>query len=98
MDLYCDDGLYQALEKLEDELRFSLITSYARIHPLAEKPEAAQETEVDRLFVLSRASEHAKCTRCWHHREDVGANVEHPELCGRCVENVDGEGEARRFT
>ena len=30
-------------------------------------------------------------------REDVGGNAEHPELCGRCVENVAGEGESRRF-
>ncbi len=37
-----------------------------------------------------------KCVRCWHHRADVGSHAEHPELCGRCVENVDGPGEARR--
>jgi isoleucyl-tRNA synthetase len=35
--------------------------------------------------------------RCWHHREDVGADGNHPELCGRCVENVTGAGETRRF-
>ncbi|MEW5824850.1 MAG: zinc finger domain-containing protein [Pseudomonadota bacterium] len=35
--------------------------------------------------------------RCWHHREDVGNHAAHPELCGRCVENVDGAGETRRF-
>ncbi|MES9848885.1 MAG: zinc finger domain-containing protein, partial [Candidatus Thiodiazotropha sp.] len=37
------------------------------------------------------------CVRCWHHREDVGSNAEHPQLCGRCVENVDGDGEPRHF-
>jgi isoleucyl-tRNA synthetase len=26
-----------------------------------------------------------KCERCWHWEEDVGANQEHPTLCGRCV-------------
>jgi isoleucyl-tRNA synthetase len=35
--------------------------------------------------------------RCWHHREDVGADPAHPELCGRCVENVAGTGEVRRY-
>jgi isoleucyl-tRNA synthetase len=50
------------------------------------------------LFVQVSASQYGKCTRCWHHREDVGANTEHPELCGRCVENVEGGGEERRFT
>jgi isoleucyl-tRNA synthetase len=42
-------------------------------------------------------SVHAKCVRCWHYREDVGANADHPELCGRCVDNVAGDGEQRRF-
>ena len=51
----------------------------------------------DGLWILVRPSEHAKCVRCWHHREDVGMNTAHPELCGRCVENVDGSGEQRRY-
>ena len=42
-------------------------------------------------------STHAKCVRCWHHREDVGKNTQHPELCGRCVQNVEGPGEARAY-
>ncbi len=47
------------------------------------------------LWIAARASEHAKCVRCWHHREDVGTHAEHPELCGRCVQNVAGPGETR---
>ena len=43
------------------------------------------------------ASSHAKCVRCWHRREDVGASEQHPELCGRCVQNVDGSGETRLY-
>jgi isoleucyl-tRNA synthetase len=42
-----------------------------------------------------RPSPHAKCPRCWHWREDVGVNAEHPELCGRCVTNLHGAGEPR---
>jgi isoleucyl-tRNA synthetase len=49
------------------------------------------------LRVVVRRSPHAKCTRCWHHRADVGQDANHPELCGRCVENVEGSGETRRF-
>ena len=45
--------------------------------------------------VIATPLEHAKCERCWHVREDVGANAEHPTLCGRCVSNLYGEGEAR---
>jgi isoleucyl-tRNA synthetase len=42
-------------------------------------------------------STHAKCGRCWHWREDVGADAEHPELCGRCVSNLFASGEAREI-
>jgi len=97
VDLYCDQALYEALSKLEDELRFVLITSYARLQPASGKPEQAAATDVEGLSVEVRASQHPKCSRCWHHREDVGQNPEHPELCGRCVENVAGAGETRRF-
>jgi isoleucyl-tRNA synthetase len=97
VELYCESGLYETLAKLEDELRFVLITSYARLHPLADKPSQAVDTELAGLAVRVTPSGHAKCVRCWHHREDVGAHREHPQLCGRCVENVDGAGEVRRY-
>jgi isoleucyl-tRNA synthetase len=39
----------------------------------------------------------AKCVRCWHHVDDVGRSSEHPELCGRCIGNISGAGETRRY-
>jgi isoleucyl-tRNA synthetase len=48
------------------------------------------------VWVQARKSSAAKCVRCWHYRADVGANPAHPEICTRCVENVDGAGETRR--
>ena len=94
--LYVDDSLSADLERLGDELRFVLITSKATLKPLSEAGDA-RSTDVDGLKVAVAASEHAKCGRCWHHREDVGSHAGHEELCGRCVTNVDGEGETRDF-
>jgi len=94
--LYCSDELYNALSLLEDELRFVLICSSACLKT-GEIPGDAVATDIEGLSVVVTKSEHAKCARCWHHRDDVGVNSEHPELCGRCVENIEGEGEARRF-
>jgi isoleucyl-tRNA synthetase len=85
------------LEKLGDELRFVLITSYARVHAIDEQGADAVATEVSGLRLAISPSDHAKCPRCWHHREDVGIDSAHPLLCGRCVENVSGSGETRRF-
>lgn len=94
--LFCDGSLAEQLHALGDELRFVLITSTATIKPLADS-DGATVTEVDGLEVKVVASEQAKCDRCWHHREDVGVNSAHPELCARCVDNIEGDGEKRLY-
>ncbi|MGO2343242.1 MAG: zinc finger domain-containing protein, partial [Vibrio litoralis] len=92
-----DDALAATINKLEDELRFVLLTSKAQVKPLSEKTDAAKETEVEGLFVEVAASEAEKCDRCWHHVADVGTIAGHETVCGRCVTNVDGDGEVRKF-
>jgi len=96
VDVYCDDVLGGVLGKLEDELRFVFITSYARVHPLQQHPADAVATR-EGLWVKVAPSAHRKCIRCWHHREDVGTHAAHPEICGRCVDNVSGTGEQRHY-
>lgn len=100
VDLYCDDreapGLRRRLEALGDELRFVLLTSEARVHDMARGDgEEAVATGLPGLRLRLSVSENAKCARCWHHRADVGQHSAHPELCGRCIENIDGPGELR---
>jgi isoleucyl-tRNA synthetase len=95
--LYGEESLQAALGKLGNELRFALITSTASLAPLADAPADAVATEVPGLKLKIVKSAHAKCARCWHHREDVGNHAEHPELCDRCVENIEGAGETRHY-
>ncbi len=97
VDVYCNAAVHKLLSRFEDELRFAFITSYARVHLAESQPNGTVVTEVDGLWVLVKPCEHAKCVRCWHHRDDVGKHAKHPELCGRCVENVEGAGERRRY-
>ena len=97
--LYCDEELLALFNVFENELRFVLITSAAQIKPLSEKPDQAINADIkgSELWLLSQPSPHEKCVRCWHKRKDVGTDSTHPELCGRCVENVAGNGEIRKF-
>ncbi|MBB3170117.1 isoleucine--tRNA ligase [Simiduia aestuariiviva] len=97
VSLYVNDELRGALDKLQDELRFVLITSQASLQSLAEAPAEADATDVSGLKVLAIKSQQPKCGRCWHFRVDVGSHAEHPELCGRCVENVTAKGEVRHY-
>jgi isoleucyl-tRNA synthetase len=96
--LYCDELLKTQLDALENELRFVLITSGADVH-LADStmPADVIETDIPGLFVKVNSVEYQKCERCWHRRADVGTDVLHATLCLRCVENVDGKGEVRKF-
>ncbi|HDM8196026.1 TPA: isoleucine--tRNA ligase [Vibrio harveyi] len=95
--LFADDALAAKINKLEDELRFVLLTSTAKVKSLSEKTDAAQATDIEGLFVEVAAAEGEKCDRCWHHTPDVGTIEGHEKICGRCVSNVDGEGEVRKF-
>ncbi|MBO6850519.1 MAG: hypothetical protein JJ867_08640, partial [Marinobacter sp.] len=56
-----------------------------------------EPTAYEGLLVRVTPAAHAKCERCWHHRADVGQHAAHADLCGRCVTNVEGTGEARSF-
>ncbi len=96
VDLYCEPDLATALGKLRDELRFVLITSYARVHPPEVRSADSIATNINGLHIKVTPSSYAKCVRCWHHREDVGAHRDHPKICGRCVTNI-GKGEERSY-
>jgi isoleucyl-tRNA synthetase len=95
VDLYCTAELAEKLRWLGDELRFVLIVSKATIHIGNGKDSTG--TDVEGLRLLVRPSSKEKCERCWHHRQDVGSNIDYPNLCGRCISNIHGEGELRRF-
>ena len=101
IDVYCAPGLLETVQTFGDELRFVFITSEARVHPAEQRPAhaaAADESDHNAAWIVARPSEASKCVRCWHKRTDVGSHADHPELCGRCVTNVVGEGEVRRFS
>lgn len=79
---------YTLLDSLGDDLKFVFITSEAHVVQV-------QTAEEESLIVTP--STYQKCERCWHYRSDVGSHTEHPGLCGRCVSNLFGAGESRRF-
>ncbi len=73
------------LEKLGAELHFLFICSETNI------------IENNNFKITVKSLSNQKCTRCWHRHESVGTSKKHPDLCNRCIENVDGEGEKRSF-
>jgi isoleucyl-tRNA synthetase len=104
VEVFAKDEFREKLMALGPELRFLLITSEAvvkRVSNAAGPPVGAVKVvEIAKeggVWVRAQASAAPKCGRCWHHRPDVGSNAEHPTICVRCVDNVTGPGESRKF-
>ncbi|MBU0621901.1 MAG: isoleucine--tRNA ligase [Gammaproteobacteria bacterium] len=86
VDVYAPKATFELLSRLGDDLRLVFITSRANVH--------LREGELE---IQVTPSAQQKCERCWHYREDVGSDANHPTLCGRCVSNLYGAGEARKY-
>ncbi len=95
LTIYADGQLRTQLERFGEELRFLFITSVANVRAAADRPVDALAG--DGFWVEAVPIADAKCVRCWHHRPDTGSVPAHPELCSRCVSNLDGSGEIRCF-
>ncbi|HSI45301.1 MAG TPA: isoleucine--tRNA ligase [Methylophilus sp.] len=88
LEFHVADEAFDALSSLQDDLRFVTITSAATTYKVADA--SAQK-------ILVKPSAYQKCERCWHYRADVGSDAAHPTICGRCVSNLFGSGEARKY-
>lgn len=83
IDIAAPKDVADLLLSLGDELRFVFLVSQATV------------SVADELTVKAASVNAEKCERCWHYTDDVGQTPAHPTLCGRCVTNLDGEGEER---
>jgi isoleucyl-tRNA synthetase len=88
VEIHAAGEKYALLHGLDDDLKFVLITSAAKL---------IQVNSVADESVHVTASTYKKCERCWHYRADVDSHAEHAGICGRCVSNLFGSGEKRRF-
>ena len=95
--IYAPAEQAQKFSALRDELRFLLITSQARVIESDTPPIEAVPSHAENVWIEVKPSSQPKCVRCWHLRSDVGSDPRHPELCARCVVNIDGPGEERKF-
>lgn len=78
---------FAILNSLGADLRFVTITSKAAI----------TQSNNNAISITVSPSTNKKCVRCWHHTTDLGSHSEHPDLCGRCISNLYGDGERRQF-
>jgi isoleucyl-tRNA synthetase len=74
-----------------DELRYLLLASQVELldrpDPLAD---LKYQSQTDALGVGVVDAEGTKCDRCWNYSTHVGESAEHPLICERCVEALEG--------
>ena len=85
IELVLNSDDFNLANKFASEMHFFLIVSECNI------------LQGESLKISVSKSSAEKCVRCWHRNKSVGSSKKHPELCNRCVENLDGPGEDRRF-
>jgi isoleucyl-tRNA synthetase len=95
--VYAPAAQMARFQALHDELRFLLITSYAKVVATDAPPASTVPVSEPGVWIEVRPSEQPKCVRCYQLRGDVGSDPKHPELCARCVVNVEGPGEERLY-
>ncbi|WP_108471534.1 isoleucine--tRNA ligase [Rhodanobacter thiooxydans] len=97
--VHADAAIQSRYAEVADELRFFFITSDFTLAPSTSRAADAVKVELDgaEAWVRADVSSAAKCVRCWHRRDDVGSHADHPELCSRCISNIEGPGEHRRW-
>lgn len=86
--LACDADAHAWLSPFADELRFLFISGDVAV---------VHDAGASGIAVTARPTTKPKCARCWHKRADVGTVAAHPLLCTRCVSNIEGPGETRRW-
>jgi isoleucyl-tRNA synthetase len=95
--VFVPDALSAQFAAMHDELRFLLITGDAKVAALSTLSATAVKASQEEVWIEVKPSTHPKCVRCYQLRADVGSNPAHPQICSRCVMNVDGPGEERCF-
>jgi isoleucyl-tRNA synthetase len=95
--VFIPEELAAQFAAMHDELRFLLITGDATVAPLGAVRATAVKASLEGVWLEVKPSTSPKCVRCYQLRADVGSNPNHPEICSRCVINIEGPGEERHF-
>ncbi|XBC40879.1 MAG: isoleucine--tRNA ligase [Buchnera aphidicola (Nurudea yanoniella)] len=96
--LYIDEDIQNMLKLLKNELKFLFLVSKIQIKNYYSAPHYATKSKfVKHLKIYVEKINGIKCMRCWHiisKKEDIDNKL---KICKRCVSNVKGPGENRRF-
>ena len=86
IQLSCKLETFQVLKPYESELHYIFIVSSVSLIE-----------EQQGLSINVKKINHSKCDRCWHFESSVGIHKKYPTICQRCITNLFGDGEIRKY-
>lgn len=97
--VYTVPTIARQLHILGTELAFGLMVSSVVISDSYkfDVNEKRMESNMLNFKIILKKSKGKKCFRCWNYTLDVGKHKNYVNICSRCVENIIGSGENRRF-
>ncbi len=88
--LYLKKNFFNIIKKIKSELKFFFITSKTKIKILKnEKYKKFFKIKCKKIIGI-------KCNRCWHYVKKI-YNIKKYNICKRCIKNMFGKGEKRKF-
>ncbi|AZP36252.1 Isoleucine--tRNA ligase [Candidatus Annandia adelgestsuga] len=91
LKIYTNKKNLNFLKILGKELKFIFLTSDANVFY------KKNITEKEEIKIILTKFKGIKCLRCWHYFKKNNKNFKYYNLCNRCITNVYGEGEIRKF-
>ncbi len=84
--------LMEHLRGYEDMLSRVFIVSRVILAGPESLDSAIEAVDIPGLLIQVKPASAKKCARCWIHDETVGADSNQPEICSRCVEELEAQG------
>lgn len=95
--LYVEKDLFKVIKILENELKFLFLSSDVKVKKIDCAPLNAKDSTIEGLKIFLKKSEGEKCPRCWNYTKEILSSSKYEKLCRRCIKNIYGSGEVRKF-
>jgi len=84
-----NESLMEHLQGQEEVLSRIFIVSQVVLTTPESLDSATQAEDIPGVLIQVKPASAKKCARCWVRDESVGADADQPEICGRCVRELE---------
>lgn len=91
INLYLKKNIFKIIKIMESELKYFFIISKINLKKIKDK-------KYKKFFKIKCFKYNGiKCNRCWNYVKKILNNNKYNNICYRCINNIEGKGEKRKF-